>query len=165
MEQIWVIPILIVLSLVAGALVMHLFLTFRSNTFVKGMEAGEHRMRMVMGIPESEGQEEEQKQAASKLSAKIRTPSSLMFERYELLFDLDVAGYLSSGVVAANWIPLVGRIKDLVEQKFDEFPPDTNTVIVRTIRVHKNGQGEFILEPLHNSELDVKEQSGDKHAG
>ena len=143
---------------------MRLFLSFRSNIFMLGLETGEQRIREAIGLPDPQVQKAQQERPTPKLSAKIRTPASLIFERYELLFDLDIAGYLSSGIVAAGWVQLVDRIKELVDSKFNEFPVGTNTVIVRSIQVHRNGEGEFILEPLHNSELDVKEQPGDNNA-
>jgi hypothetical protein len=166
LEPTWIIPVIVTLALLVGALGMKLFLSSRAKVFVKGMETGEQQFRMAMGFPDPKEEEAQREQAiVSKLSSKIRTPASLIFERYELLFDLDIAGYLASGILATRWIYMVGRIKELVEQKFDEFPPKTNTVVVRSIQVHKNGEGEFILEPMYNSELDEKEQPGGNHAG
>jgi hypothetical protein len=157
----WLIAVIVMGSIIFGLVLYHMFLHMKTEAFMDGVEQGERTLRSALGLPDPD---EVEQHVRSKLSSKVQTPTSLIFERYELLFDLDIAGYLSSGVMAPKWISLVDHVKYLVDEKFDEFPPDTNTVIVRSIKIHKNGQGEFVFEPMCNPNLCNNESVGEQNA-
>lgn len=133
--------------LIGGGLTF-LAVWFYNWVLMKGIEFGERRLRNVLGVPEAE--EEPQ---LPTMAGSIKSPNSLIVENYELLFDLDLATFVSSGHLAPRWPEILVQIKSLVDQHFVEFPPDTNTVVVRTFKFSPDGKGEYVFEPLYNANI------------
>ena len=132
LDKIWVL-IATVLAFILGIMGTRLYGKLQMIAFQHGTHFGAQQVRAELGLPR-EDVADVSSDATLGMSAKPQNINNIIFDRYELVFALDLTGFLSSGSFAPQWINIVNRINMLIQQQFATFPPDTNTIIVRAIR-------------------------------
>ena len=135
----------------AGILLAVVIIYFYNRIFLRGVQFGETRLRRMLGLPDAE--EKPAPAELPEMHGVIKSPSSLIVDRYELVFDLELVGFLAMGEVATKWPRILTQIRDLVDQHYTTFPEKTNTVVVRAVRFLPDGTGEYVFEGIHNAEL------------
>jgi hypothetical protein len=152
----WLFLFYIVLSIIAGIGLTTFYIRLQESAFNNGVQFGEKMLRQAMGLPLADDKDTSKGPADPTLgmTARPQNVQNIIFDKYELVFSLDLASFISTGHFAVQWLNIINRVNTLIKDRFTTFPPGTNTIIVRSVRLQEDGPGEFIFEPVNNPNLE-----------
>ncbi|MFA5397486.1 MAG: hypothetical protein WC346_15865 [Methanogenium sp.] len=79
---------------------------------------------------------------------QLRAEKSKITCNYDILFDSDITTHFASGISAFNWGKIYEDIVNHVGEYAKDLDKNVKTIIVRSIRINKQGRPEFSFEPI-----------------
>jgi hypothetical protein len=79
---------------------------------------------------------------------QLRAEVSKIQCNYDILFDSNIATYFASGVYVFNWGKIYADIVHHVGEYAKDLDKNVKTIVVRSIRINKEGKPEFAFEPI-----------------